>query len=86
MSKSVFSSRLIKQEPAYIRVPVELTQTLGLKFDDGGCDGLRDGEIRGINLAESSTMAGDGLGGMLVGVIDIGAIALQSTLRRLVSI
>lgn len=86
MSKLVFSSRLIKQGPAYIGVPVELTQTFGLKFDDCGCDGLRDGEIRGINLAESSTMAWDRLGGMLVGVIDIGAIALQSTLRRLVSI
>lgn len=31
-------------------------------------------------------MAGDGLGGMLVSVIYIGAIALQSTLGRLVSI
>lgn len=65
---------------------MELTQTLGLKLDDGCCDGLRDREVRGVNLAEGSTMAWDGLRGVLVCVVDVRAVALESTLGRLLEI
>jgi hypothetical protein len=52
-------------------MPVQLTQTLRLKLDYSSSNGLGDREVGGIDLSERSSVAGNRLGLVLVGMIDV---------------
>ena len=64
----------------HVRVPVELAQSLGLKLHNSSSNGLGNGKVGGINLAERASLSGNGLRGMVVCVVDIRTVALQGAL------
>lgn len=61
----------------HVWVPVQLAQPARLEDDEGGGDGLGDGEVARVDLAELAAAAGHGLGRVLEGVIDVRAVADQ---------
>lgn len=70
----------------HVRVPVKLTEALWLQLDNSSSNCFRDGKVGGIDLAESAPLSRDRLRGMIVCVVDIGAVALQSALWFLLEI
>ena len=67
-------------------MPVKLAKTLGLKFHDSSNNSGRNGKVPGIDLPEGTPLSRDGLRGMIVGVEDIGAVALQGALRSILEV
>lgn len=70
----------------HVRVPVKLTKALWLQLENSSSNCFRDGKVGGIDLAESAPLPRDRLRGMIVCVVDIGAVALQSALGFLLEI
>jgi hypothetical protein len=70
----------------YIGVPVKFTQSLGLEFDDGGSDRLRNRKVARIDPAECSTVSRDRLRVMLIGMENIGRVPPESALGCFLSI
>lgn len=67
-------------------MPVKLTQTLGLQLHDGSSNGLGDGEVLRVDLAQGSAVSGNRLALVLVRVENVRAVALQSTLGGLLQV
>ena len=67
-------------------MPVKLTKTLGLKLHDSSSNGGGNGKVLGINLPEGTPLSRNRLRGMIIGVEDIGAVALQGALRSFLEV
>jgi len=65
---------------------MKLSQTLGLEFNDGGSDRLRNWKVARVDLAECPTMSRNRLGVMLVCMEDVGRVSLQSALWGLLGV
>ena len=67
-------------------MPVELTKPLRLKFHDSSSNSSGDGKVPGIDLPEGTPLSRNRFRGMIICVEDIGAVALQSSLRSFLEV
>lgn len=71
------ASVLGKKGDTYIRVPVQLPERSRLESHDRRSDGLRYGEVAGVDCLNGSSAAGGLFGFNLAGFEDVGAVAFE---------